>query len=97
MLDTLQVKPVVRLGISFDESLRRFALESTEDKKENVFEEKNAVPFVKWVGGKRSIIHELIARLPKTFNDYYEPMIGGGALFFELSKHIKKVHLSDIN
>ncbi len=97
MPDTLQATPAVRLGISFDESLRRFALESTEDKKESVLEEKNAVPFVKWVGGKRSIIHELIARLPRTFNDYYEPMVGGGALFFELYKHIKKAHLSDIN
>lgn len=41
-------------------------------------------PFVKWAGGKKQIIHELIQRIPDRFNTYYEPFIGGGALFFEL-------------
>lgn len=43
-----------------------------------------AKPFVKWVGGKRRVIPELLRSLPTTFEHYYEPFIGGGALFFHL-------------
>ena len=43
-----------------------------------------AKPFVKWVGGKRSLLTQLIARVPAEFKDYYEPFAGGGALFFAL-------------
>ena len=43
-----------------------------------------AQPFVKWAGGKRQIIHELISLVPGTFGRYFEPFVGGGALFFEL-------------
>ena len=47
-----------------------------------------AKPFVKWAGGKRQIIHELKKYVPEEYNCYYEPFIGGGALFFELApKH----------
>lgn len=41
-------------------------------------------PVVKWAGGKRQIIEKIKARLPKNFNKYYEPFVGGGALLFEL-------------
>lgn len=44
----------------------------------------NAKPFVKWVGGKRSLLPELLRRVPTEFKDYYEPFVGGGALFFAL-------------
>ena len=43
-----------------------------------------AKPFVKWVGGKRSLLPELLKRIPAEFNNYYEPFVGGGALFFAL-------------
>lgn len=56
-----------------------------------------ATPFVKWVGGKRSIMDALKAHLPEGFNDYYEPFIGGGALFFELHRKLQKAYLSDTN
>ena len=52
-------------------------------------------PFVKWAGGKRQIIKELLKRVPNEFNTYYEPFVGGGALFFELSP--KKAVISDSN
>ena len=42
-------------------------------------------PFVKWAGGKRQIMNELLALKPKTFKRYYEPFVGGGALFLELA------------
>ncbi len=49
-------------------------------------------PFVKWVGGKRQLIHEIKKRVPKEFNIYYEPFIGGGALFFELQPKIAVIN-----
>ncbi len=55
-------------------------------------------PFVKWVGGKRSIMQELVKRMPTNFNNYYEPFCGGGALFFEVYNMVKgKCFLSDLN
>ncbi len=58
-------------------------------------------PFVKWVGGKRGLLSQMLPLLPKEFNNYFEPFVGGGALFFELQKqgklNGKKVYLFDIN
>ena len=47
---------------------------------------KLVVPFLKWVGGKRQLIPEIRKLLPKGVSNrpYYEPFIGGGALFFDL-------------
>lgn len=42
-------------------------------------------PVVKWAGGKRQIINKLLEYMPKEFNNYFEPFIGGGALFFEIA------------
>jgi DNA adenine methylase len=58
-----------------------------------------ATPFVKWVGGKRNLMDMLIARVPDEFNNYYEPFVGGGALFFGLAarERIKHAYLSDSN
>lgn len=52
-------------------------------------------PFIKWVGGKRQLLPELLARLPLEYNRYFEPFIGGGALFF--AHRPKKAFISDIN
>ena len=52
-------------------------------------------PFVKWAGGKRQILDKLKQYIPADFNTYYEPFIGGGALFFELSP--KKAIINDSN
>ena len=42
-------------------------------------------PFIKWVGGKRQLINDIKKYMPKKYNRYIEPFIGGGALFFELT------------
>jgi DNA adenine methylase len=41
-------------------------------------------PFVKWAGGKGSLVSEITARIPRerTFQRYIEPFVGAGALFF---------------
>ena len=61
----------------------------------------NVKPFLKWAGGKRQLLPELLKYIPKDFNNYFEPFLGGGALFFELYNlgflENKKVYLSDIN
>ena len=41
-------------------------------------------PFVKWVGGKRGLLTQLLPLVPERFRNYFEPFVGGGALFFEL-------------
>ena len=58
-----------------------------------------AKPFVKWAGGKRTLAPEIAKHLPPAFDDYYEPFVGGGAVFFHLNDRIGKqeIHLSDIN
>ena len=54
---------------------------------------------LKWVGGKRQLLPELLARLPQSFNAYHEPFVGGGALFYELTAQgrITGACLSDAN
>ena len=54
-----------------------------------------ASPVIKWVGGKTKLLPELIARLPERFNRYYEPFVGGAALFFRLAP--KRAVLADAN
>lgn len=57
-----------------------------------------AKPFLKWVGGKSRLLPQFSGLFPEDFRNYYEPMLGGGAVFFWLSETIKNdVHLSDIN
>ena len=45
-------------------------------------------PFTKWTGGKRKLIPKLKELMPEIYGNYYEPFIGGGALFFELSPRV---------
>ncbi|MGP6221085.1 DNA adenine methylase [Caldiplasma sukawensis] len=56
-------------------------------------------PIVKWAGGKRQILKTLIMNVPEKFNRYYEPFVGGAALFIELCSlnKIKRAKISDIN
>jgi len=58
---------------------------------------RKAAPFVKWVGGKRSIMTQLRNRMPSEYGAYWEPFVGGGALFFDLAENLKSAHLSDLN
>jgi DNA adenine methylase len=52
-------------------------------------------PLIRWAGGKRSIVSTLISFLPKKYGSYFEPMVGGGALFFAICPD--KAVIADIN
>ncbi len=52
-------------------------------------------PFVKWAGGKRQIMKDIKKYIPDNYSTYYEPFVGGGAVFFELAP--KKAVLNDYN
>ncbi len=56
-----------------------------------------ARPFVKWAGGKRSLVPDLLKHLPDTIEEYWEPFVGGGALFYAIENRITRAHLSDAN
>jgi DNA adenine methylase len=44
----------------------------------------DSTTLLKWPGGKRALLKHILAFAPCTFNNYYEPFVGGGALFFAL-------------
>lgn len=74
---------------------------STLDDIRKIVEDKPK-PFVKWVGGKRQLLkqfRELNLYPPECFNPesntYFEPFVGGGAVFFDLLP--KRAELSDTN
>ena len=57
-------------------------------------------PFLRWAGGKTWLTKHVENYLPNEFNNYYEPFVGGGSIFFYLKSkgYIKnKAFLSDSN
>ena len=60
---------------------------------------RHARPFVKWAGGKGQLIEQIKGYIPEEFKTYYEPFIGGGALFFYLwnEERLKKAVIADNN
>ena len=38
-------------------------------------------PILKWAGGKEQELKYIIPNLPENFVDYYEPFVGGGAVY----------------
>jgi len=52
-------------------------------------------PFLKWAGGKRILVSNILPLIPNSFRRYYEPFLGGGALFFALQP--ENALLSDNN
>lgn len=58
-------------------------------------------PIVKWAGGKIRLLSQFSAFFPLGFNNYHEPFVGGGAVFFhlfpQLQQNESQAYLSDSN
>jgi DNA adenine methylase len=52
-------------------------------------------PLLKWPGGKRRLLKYLLPKIPDKFNQYYEPFLGAGALFFAVQP--SKATIADNN
>jgi len=52
-------------------------------------------PFLKWVGGKSQLLHQFRPLLPEMFGRYFEPFVGGAALFFAMRP--PRALLRDVN
>src|SRR5437868_4621023 len=59
------------------------------------FPEERAAPFLKWAGGKTSLLPELLKHVPARLRRYHEPFVGGGALFFAIGH--RRSRLADDN
>ncbi|HHX70776.1 MAG TPA: Dam family site-specific DNA-(adenine-N6)-methyltransferase [Gallicola sp.] len=53
--------------------------------KASAYKQYKLRPFVKWAGGKTQILDKIKELMPNEYNTYYEPFLGGGALFFNLA------------
>lgn len=99
---------IARIGHIFDVNsiyarrlLQGVGKNGTLDELQKLIETKPK-PYIKWVGGKRQLLRqfrELGLYPPEDFNPYtntyYEPFVGGGAVFFDLLP--KNAELSDLN
>jgi DNA adenine methylase len=58
-----------------------------------------AQPILKWAGGKSRLLREILPRLPDRIDTYYEPFLGGAAVFFALARErrFKRAVLADTN
>jgi DNA adenine methylase len=59
-----------------------------------------ATPPLKWAGGKRQLLPEIRKHVPELFGRYFEPFVGGGAVFFDLyaaGRISRKAWLGDAN
>jgi DNA adenine methylase len=58
-----------------------------------------ARPILKWVGGKGQLLEQLEPLMPRRFGRYFEPFVGGAAVFFDLRARRPRMtaYLSDVN
>lgn len=59
-----------------------------------------AKPFLKWAGGKKNHVPMVLEMLGKrNFRTYFEPFLGGGAMFFGLAERgvFERAVISDLN
>ena len=67
-------------------------------KKQDIIDKINNIslsPIIKWSGGKKDEIKKFINYIPKTYDTYLEPFIGGGAVYFHINP--QKAVINDVH
>ena len=55
-------------------------------------------PFVRWAGGKSRLLPRILPHVPENIQDYYEPFLGGGAVFLACAGRVSgRSYLADLN
>lgn len=75
-------------------------MEVTQNVKFSDYQLPKSYPFLKWAGGKTQLLSKIDRFIPQPFSRYFEPFLGGGAMFFYLvsDKNLRfTAYLSDIN
>lgn len=57
--------------------------------------ERRMSPVLKWAGGKTQLIEPITANMPTTYNNYFEPFVGGAAVLFNVAP--ERAFVNDIN
>jgi DNA adenine methylase len=80
--------------VKFTDIIREFYVNSIPKENAKVF------PVLKWAGGKRSIMSQIILYFPHNYNNYYEPFAGGLSVVLHLMNTTnmknKSIYISDI-
>src|SRR6266705_4279237 len=67
------------------------ALWETSQDNLQVFKTEKLTSFLKWAGGKEQELKYILPLIP-SFDDYYEPFVGGGAVFFSIQSQRKFIN-----
>ena len=61
-------------------------------------EQMRMKPFIRWVGGKTRLLPRILPHIPLRVRNYYEPFLGGGAVFLACADRISaRARLADLN
>lgn len=66
---------------------------STSELENNNIKTDRLTPILKWAGGKEQELKHIHPAMPKKINNFYEPFIGGGAVYFSMDS--KKMFIND--
>ena len=61
----------------------------------NMNTQRQMRPVLKWAGGKTQLLDTILANAPSSYNNYYEPFIGGGSVLLFIKP--QKAYINDIN
>lgn len=64
--------------------------------KEIIEKQIDTKPFLRWAGGKRWLIRHIESIKEIKINNYFEPFLGGGSVFFNFD-NFENAYLSDLN
>lgn len=54
-------------------------------------------PLIKYPGGKEKELNYIIPALPAKIDNYYEPFVGGGAVYFSIEAKKYYIMISQMN